>query len=123
MATRWVVGFRGVPYHDRLQRLGLYSLERRRLRGDLIEVYKMVRGLSGIHMGDLIEFRNGRELRGHSKKLAKKRCKLELRKGFFTHRVVNPWNSLPDKVIEATSVVSFKRKLDEHWELCFPDLN
>ena len=42
--TRMLLGFDGLSYKERLDRLGLFSLERRRLRGDLIEVYKIMRG-------------------------------------------------------------------------------
>jgi ribonuclease P/MRP protein subunit RPP40 len=122
MATRWVLGLRGVPYEDRLKRLGLYSLQRRRLRGDLMEVYKMLNGLSGVPPGALLELREGRELRGHSKMLRKKHCRLEIRKGYFSHRVVNPWNSLSSEVIDAPTLETFKRKLDERWVSCFPDI-
>ena len=42
--TRMLPGLDGLSYKERLDRLGLFSLERRRLRGDLIEVYKIMRG-------------------------------------------------------------------------------
>ena len=43
------------------------------------------------------------------------RTKYDLRKFFFTNRVVNIWNSLPNKVIESKSVDEFKTSLDDHW--------
>lgn len=121
-ATRWVSGLKNVPYEERLKRLGLFSLERRRLRGDLIETYKIVRGLSG---GDnsLLPLRDSRDLRGHGLMLKKMRPRLDVRRAFFSNRVVNPWNSLPKEVIEAPSICVFKERLDSHWEACFPDIS
>ena len=48
-------------------------------------------------------------------KLEKQRCRLDLRRYFFSQRVVNEWNSLPQLVIDATSVNMFKARLDKHW--------
>jgi len=48
-------------------------------------------------------------------KLYKKSSKLQLRSNFFTQRIINIWNSLPAKVVLASSVSVFKQRLDEHW--------
>jgi len=51
--------------------------------------------------------------RGHRYKLAKKRSRLDIRKHFFSQRIVNQWNNLPEAVVEASSVNSFKNKYDK----------
>lgn len=116
---RWA---KRATYKERLKRLGLFSLERRRLRGDLIEVYKIIHGLSGDDLKTLLPLRDGRELRGHAKMLKKSHVRLDVRKAFFTNRVVNPWNSLPKDVVDAPSLRVFKERLDESWENCFPNI-
>jgi len=77
-------------------------VEERRLRGDMIEVYKLLTGKEQI---DYRQFFNSADapygLRGHEKKLAKDRSKLDSRKFFFSQRVVNGWNSLPAKVVKS----------------------
>ena len=77
-------------------------MEERRLRGDMIEVYKLLTGKEQI---DYRQFFNSADapygLRGHEKKLAKDRSKLDSRKFFFSQRVVNGWNSLPAKVVKS----------------------
>jgi len=54
-------------------------------------------------------------LRGHSMKVFKPRCRTTVRQHFFSLRIVNEWNKLPQTVIEATSVNAFKNRLDRHW--------
>ena len=54
-------------------------------------------------------------LRGHSLKLYKLRCRTTLRQNFFSIRVINEWNKLPQSVIEASSVNAFKNRLDKYW--------
>ena len=76
---RMVPGFSQLSYRDRLDRLGLWSLEERRNRADLIEVFKMCKGLSGISMESMSEFSSNKHLRGHEFKLSKHRSKLEVR--------------------------------------------
>ena len=51
---------------------------------------------------------------GHSWKLFKKRSKLEVRKHFFSNRVEDEWNALPQEVIESLTVSAFKKRLDHH---------
>jgi len=69
-----------MPYEQRLKALGLHSLQRRRLRGDLIETYKIVTGKDKINLDQLFQKATTIELRGHSLKLCKKSSRLELRK-------------------------------------------
>ena len=46
--TRMLPGMEGISYEERLEKLGLFSLERRRLRGDMMEVYKIMRGMDRV---------------------------------------------------------------------------
>ena len=85
----------------------LPSLEHRRRRGDLIEVFKC---LSGLNQTDrpLFKLHFWRDTRGHSLKLAKQRCSKEVRRVSFTQRVVSTWNKLPEYVVRAPTVNAFK---------------
>ena len=120
--TRMFQRLRELPYEERLRRLQLFSLERRRQRGDLIEAFRQVKGLSQIEGGGLLQRSTNPNLRGHSLKLSKPRARTRLRAQFFSHRVINGWNKLPEEVVTSTTVGAFKRKLDEVWEHIFPDL-
>jgi len=95
--------------------IGITSMEERRLRGDMIEVYKLLTGKEQI---DHRQFFNSADiqydLRGHEKKLAKDRSRLDSRKFFFSQRVVNGWNSLSAKVVNSESVNSFKNAYDRY---------
>ena len=71
MATRWAKGMKGLAYEDRLAHLGLFSLARRRLRGDLIEVFKRTRDITKLQAEGLLSLRNLPYLRGHNLMLEK----------------------------------------------------
>ena len=116
-ATRMVKGLRKLPYQKRLKELGLYSLERRRLRGDMIETFKILTGKENINPGDFFtpaDTSGG--LRGHRLTLFKPRNYTTVRRNFFSSRVVNEWNRLPQVVVEAPSVNTFKNRLDKYWK-------
>ncbi|CAH8548830.1 unnamed protein product [Dicrocoelium dendriticum] len=83
LATRMIEGQRGKSYEDRLSSLGLFSLERRRLRGDLIETFKIIKGLSGISSTHLFELATSDHLRGHRLKLKHHRARLDIRAKFL----------------------------------------
>ncbi|CAH8567491.1 unnamed protein product [Dicrocoelium dendriticum] len=83
LATRMIEGQRGKSYEDRLSSLGLFSLERRRLRGDLIETFKIIKGLSGISSTHLFELAMSDHLRGHRLKLKHHRARLDIRAKFL----------------------------------------
>ena len=105
-----------IRYETRLKRLGIYSLERRRLRGDLIETFKILTGREHIDSSNFFELSETTSgLRGHSLRLYKQRCCTTVRQCFFSSRVINSWNRLPQYVVEATSVNMFKNRLGKHW--------
>jgi len=72
------------------------TLQRRRLRGDLIEAYKILTGKEIIDFSSLFQKAKTTYLTGHSLKLYKKRSWLDVRKHFFSQRIVDYWNRLPD---------------------------
>jgi hypothetical protein len=111
--TRMIPRLKLLPYTDRLRELNLWSLEERRNRADLIEVYRICHGLSGIQRDDLFELVVDSRTRGHSLKLKKFRCRLDLRKYFFSERVVDRWNLLDDETVKAVSLNSFKNRLNK----------
>ena len=93
--------------------LKLTTLEQRRLRGDLIEVYKLLTGGENIDHTALLQLDDScYGTRGHKFKLKKYRSRLDIRKHFFSNRVVSHWNSLPSHVVDADTVLNFKKRLD-----------
>jgi len=116
-ATRMILPLRHLPYEQRLAILRLTTLETRRLRGDLIEVFKMVKGFVDIDYTQYFTLANS-SLRGHSLKLFKPRFKLECGRFFFANRIVDEWNMLPEEVVSCTSVNCFKNKIDHYLRTC-----
>ena len=98
---------------DRLEATSLISLEKRRIRGDLIQVFKIMKGIDKIDYKKFFEVSTSGRTRGHSLKLLKKRSNGELRRNFFSQRVVDVWNGLPQYVVDADSVNCFKNRLDK----------
>ena len=81
----------------------------------MIEMFKIATGLYDSDITDnLLKFTQS-STRGHSYKLFKPHTRLEMRKHSFFIRTIEPWNSLHQHVVEATSMNSFKNKLDKHW--------
>lgn len=114
-ATKLVHGFQHKSYEDRLTALNLTTLEQRRLRGDLIETYKLVTHKEDVDPNQFFHPNNNQHLRGHHHKIFKKQSRLNFRKNFFSQRVVNYWNELPSHVVDANSVNMFKNRLDKYW--------
>ena len=114
-ATRMIGHLKNLTYPERLKKLKLPSLEHRRLRGDMIEVYKYMNGIYKTEKPKL-EKATTVHLRGHSMKLKKQSCKKDVRKNYFTIRVNDTWNGLPEDVVTAPSINAFKNRLDHFWK-------
>jgi len=74
-----------------------------------------MKGIDKVDIGHFFELDDGGgyDLHGHNLKVKVQRSRLQLRQGFFSHRVVCVWNSLPSSVVEASSVNTFKKRLDD----------
>ena len=110
--TKMVWGLERLDYSERARRLGLMSLEERRNRADLIELFRMVRGLSSIPLEEFFEIDRTGRTRGHLFKMRKNNFRTEVRRYFFSQRVVNRWNGLRSEDVAAESVNAFKRRLE-----------
>ena len=110
-ATKMIKGMRNLPYRERLRRCKLMTLEERRRRYDLIEMFKIMKGIYKVDKTKLFEV-NEDSTRGHNMKIRKKYSRLNLRKNFFTQRIVNDWNKLPAEAVNQNTVLNFKKKID-----------
>ncbi|XP_065684335.1 uncharacterized protein LOC136096706 [Hydra vulgaris] len=108
---------KGYSYEERLKKLDLLSLENRRGRGDLIQMFKYLKGYDIINFCTKPEMLdNGYKTRGHNSKLRRLYTQNIKQHNFFTNRVVNDWNNLEQETIDAVSINQFKKKLDEHFK-------
>ena len=121
-ATKLISECRGLSYNNRLSRVGLITLEKRRLRGDLIQVFKLIKGFDKIDYTNFFQLAHNSRSRGHRFKIIKVRARLDIRNKIFSQRVVNSWNDLPDHIVEAETVNIFKNRLDRLWEINILDL-
>ena len=110
--SRLFPGMAGLSYEERLSRLGLYSLDLRRVRGDLIETYKILTRLERMDSERVFPMVGESRTRGHNLRIRGKSFRTEVRRNVFTQRVVNVWNSVPLNVVEAKTLSDFKKKLD-----------
>ena len=121
-ATKMLPGLKDLSYPERLRNLKLPTLAYRRMRGDMVETYKILNGhydhdvASGILCLSSEQRSNQRDMRGHTKKLFKRRARLNIRQKFFSHRVVDIWNDLPQKTVDSPSIKCFESRLDKHWQ-------
>jgi len=97
---------------EKLRELGLFSLNKRRLRGDLTAAFQYFKGACNKDGNRLFSRACCNRARGSGFKLKEGRFRLDIKKKFFTMSVVKHWNRLPREVVDAPSLETFKVRLD-----------
>ena len=111
-ATKMIPKLKNLPYDERLKKMKLPRLYDRRVRGDMIETHKIMSGIEKLDASKLFQ-RSAFQGRSHPKKLYRKYTRLNVRKNWFTQRVIKKWNSLTEKEVTAGKTSCFKARYDK----------
>ena len=108
-----------LSYPERLKILNLPTIAYRRIRGDMIEVFKIIKGIFDKEASSILKMRSDmapKEARGLGMKHFLQKSSKLIRQKAFGVRIVTACNSLPDNVVNSPNVNTFKARLDWHWE-------
>lgn len=118
-AVKAISGLKSTIYEERLKELNLQSLNDRRIRTDLIQVFKILNEVDRVDqktwfttMGESAQRMT--RLAEYEKNLVGGRSRTEVRRNFFSQRVVSLWNNVPTNIKQQTTLSKFKRELDRH---------
>lgn len=113
---RMIPGIRHLSYRDQLMSLHLLSLRARRLRFQLITIFKIFKGFTDIKFSDFFDISSTHRTRGHNCHIITKHSRHNYRLHFFTVSAISLWNKLSQEDIDATTVSIFKYKLVAFFE-------
>ena len=113
--TKIIPSLRNKSYEERLEELNLFTLSQRRLRGDLIQAFKIIKGIDNMDCSKYFTLDLSNYTRGNGCKIIGKPFNSNESKNSFFHRVVEKWNALPREVIDCNSVENFKYRLDKYF--------
>ena len=116
LATKIVENLKDVSYSERYRIIGILTLQSRRLRADMIQVYKILNGYEDIDTECIFTVDSDSYTRGHRFKLKKITGNTVRHISTFSYRTVNDWNSLPLSVGLSNSVNCFKSRLNDAWK-------
>ena len=104
------------PYPGRLKELKLDSLEFRRKRADALQCFRIMKQIDQVDESHFFTRSQESRTRSNGAKLFKTQRRTKIRANAFSHRVVDNWNDLPEEVISAPSINSFKSRLRKVWK-------
>ena len=113
-ATKLIPGLSDIRYEERLKECGLTTLETRRIRGDQIEVFKILNGYETIDSNIFFGIKESNITRGHNFTLVKKQSRLDVRKCSLSQRTIDVWNKLSTECVHASIVNMFKTRIDKY---------
>ncbi len=108
------LSFRNKLYEERLSHLNLFYLEKRWLRGRLIECFKTFKAFTNVDTTNLFEIDDSTRTRNNGAKLECRQVHSDCTKFFFTNVVDRDWNKLPPSGMQCNSIVSLKNNLDSY---------
>ena len=114
--TKMIPRLRNKSYEERLKELNLFSLEKRRVRGDLIMLFKIFNGFANMNIQKYVSVDQSNVTRSNGFKIVGKRFVTNEAKHFFFNRIVNIWNGLPSNVVNSGTIETFKVRLDKYFE-------
>ena len=114
-----VTNFKGKTYEEKLAEAGMTTLEERRKRGDLIQAYRVLNEVDNVDPSlwftrelPRAGAASTRQADGFMNVVRRNESKLDIRKNFWSNRVVDSWNSLPDSVKQTKTLDWFKNSID-----------
>ena len=115
IATKIIPEIRNHSYHQRIQDLVHISLVQKRLRGQLIEVFKYLNRFTSASARGLFDYDLNDRTRNNGAKLIAKHFNTSVAHHVYPIKITTTWNALPSEVVSSRTVNTFKKSLDKHW--------